>query len=86
MRKKMIHLYISNTCPFCRKVLNAADAMGLKEGIDYTTINSSAGTQGADKVLEVGGTYMVPFLMDGDHFMYESDDIIEYMRKKSRSL
>ena len=44
-------------------------------------IDAAPGTPGADVVLSVGGDYMVPFLIDGDHFMYESDDIIEYMKK-----
>jgi glutathione S-transferase len=79
----MIQLYLSSTCPFCLKVVKAANAMGLREGVDYATVDSAPGTPGADKVRAVGGDYMVPFLIDGDHFMYESDDIIEYMRKKT---
>ena len=78
----MINLHISPTCPFCIKVLKAIEQMGLQEGIDYITIDSSPGTAGRAKVLQVGGKSMVPFLIDGDHFMYESDDIIAYFRNK----
>ena len=57
--------------------------MGLEEGKDFTIVNAASGTPGADVVLKVGGDYMVPFLIDGDHFMYESDDIIEYLKKNA---
>ncbi len=32
-------------------------------------------------VVRVGGDYMVPFLIDGDTAMYESDDIIVYLKE-----
>lgn len=79
----MIQLYLSANCPFCRKVLKAADQMGLEEGKNFTIVNAVPGTPGADVVLKVGGDYMVPFLIDGDHFMYESDDIILYLKKNA---
>ncbi len=81
----MIELYLSARCPFCQKVLAAAGKMGLKEGKDFTTIDAAQGTPGGEVVLRVGGDYMVPFLRDGEMFMYESDDIIEYMKKKLRN-
>ncbi len=77
----MIQLYLSASCPFCQKVLRASREMGLEEGKDFTTVNAASGTPGADVVKKVGGDYMVPFLIDGDHFMYESDDIIVYLKK-----
>lgn len=79
----MIELYLSTRCPFCQKVLKAAGQMGLKEGKDFKVIDAGPGTPGRDVVLKVGGDTMVPFLIDGDVFMYESDDIIAYMKKKA---
>ena len=81
----MIELYLNARCPFCQKVLAAVGKMGLKEGKDFKTINAAPGTPGAEKVLRVGGDTMVPFLIDGEHFMYESDDIIAYMEQKFRN-
>lgn len=78
----MIELYLSARCPFCQKVLAAAGKMGLKEGKDFKTIDAAPGTPGAEVVLRVGGDTMVPFLIDGETFMYESDDIIAYMKKE----
>ena len=78
----MIKLYINARCPFCQKVLSAAQKIGLEDGKDFTTIDAAPGTPGSAVVLSVGGEYMVPFLIDGDTSMYESDDIIAYLKKK----
>ncbi len=80
----MINLHISLSCPFCQKVLRATEEMGMKEGVDYITVDSSPGTAGRQKVVEIGGKGIVPFLIDGDHSMYESDDIIEYLRRQQK--
>jgi len=76
----MVELYISSTCPFCIKVIRAADQMGLSEGKDYAIVDAAHGTPGRQKVIDTGGKSMVPFLIDGEKSMYESDDIIEYLR------
>lgn len=68
-------------CPFCRKVAKAADSFGLKEGRDFIVIDAAPGTPGREVVLSRGGKAMVPFLIDGDTSMYESDDIITYLKK-----
>lgn len=78
----MIQLYSRNSCPFCQKVLRVIAEMNLKEGVDYELIDASQGTPGREVVLKVGGKGMVPFLIDGDTNMYESNDIIDYIRKK----
>ncbi len=77
----MVELYIASTCPFCIKVIRAADQMGLAEGKDYQIVDAAMGTPGRQTVVETGGKSMVPFLIDGDASMYESDDIIAYLRR-----
>lgn len=77
----MVNLYLSARCPFCQKVLSAAKKLGLEEGKDFTTVDAAPGTPGSAVVLSVGGDYMVPFLIDGQTSMYESDDIIAYLKK-----
>ncbi|MCP4339477.1 MAG: glutaredoxin [Desulfobulbaceae bacterium] len=78
----MIQLYLSASCPFCKKVVLAASQFGLQEGKDFATIDAAPGTAGREVVLSVGGKTMVPFLIDGDTSMYESDDIVAYLKKK----
>jgi len=78
----MVQLYVREGCPYCRKVLAAVQQFGLEEGKDFTSIDASVGSPGREIVLKVGGKIMVPFLIDGDISMYESDDIIAYLKKK----
>ena len=80
----MVELYLNARCPYCQKVLAAVKKFGLKEGEHFSVIDAAPGTPGNDVVLKVGGDTMVPFLIDGDVSMYESDDIIAYMEKKFR--
>lgn len=80
----MIQLYIWNSCPFCQKVLKAAREIGLKENVDYIIVDGAPGTPGRAVVEKTGGKAMVPFLVDGTTSMYESDDIIAYLRQVSR--
>lgn len=78
----MVELYVTSTCPFCIKVIRESEAMGLVEGQDYLIVEAAHGTPGRKKVVDTGGKSMVPFLMDGESWMYESDDIIDYLRGK----
>ena len=79
----MIQLYISYGCPFCQKVLKRIiKKFKLKEGIDYEIIEAGRGTPGRETVLKVGGKEMVPFMIDGNTSMYESDEIIKYISRK----
>jgi len=80
---EMIQLYLWRSCPFCQKVIRAAEELGLKEGVEYNAIEAGPGTKGRDIVEKTGGKAMVPFLVDGDVSMYESDDIIAYLRDKA---
>ncbi|MEE4314821.1 MAG: glutathione S-transferase N-terminal domain-containing protein [Desulfofustis sp.] len=80
----MLELYVRDGCPFCRKVLDAARELGLKEGEDYRVIDAAPNTPGRQTVLEIGGQAMVPFLIDGDRSMYESDDIVDYLRQQTQ--
>jgi glutathione S-transferase len=77
----MIQLYIWNSCPFCLKVVKAAQEIGLQENVDYTIVDGAPGTPGRALVEKTGGKSMVPFLVDGATSMYESDDIIAYLKK-----
>jgi glutathione S-transferase len=78
----MVEIYFSGRCPFCIKVVRAAEQMGLVEGEDYRLIEAGPGTAGRQTVIDTGGREMVPFLIDGEVSMYESDDIIAYLRTR----
>ena len=60
----------------------AAAELGLVEGKDFEAIPAGPGTPGRLTVEARGGSQMVPFLVDGQTAMYESDDIIDYLRRR----
>jgi glutaredoxin 3 len=74
----MLILYWRPTCPYCHKVLDAAQALGLvfeKRDIAVPTI--------AVELIQRGGKRQVPYLVDTDRMveLYESMDIIAYLQK-----
>lgn len=79
----MIELYLWDACPYCKKVSAAARELGLIKGTDYTIIDGSPGSLGRLTVERTGGKSMVPFLIDGETSMYESEDIIAYLKTKN---
>ena len=79
-----MELFIYETCPFCLKVRDAMKGMGYKEGEDITLVDAHQ-EENKERLLTLGGKTQVPFLVDGDTTMYESDDIIEYLNQKKES-
>lgn len=73
----MFDLYILETCPYCKKVMSFLDENGVK----YNKIDI-ADKKSEDALIQSGGKRQVPFLIDKDRNiqMYESADIIEYLK------
>lgn len=74
----MITLYVKTGCPFCAKVLKKAEELG----ISYEEKNI-ADPAVADELIARGGKRQVPYLVDGETEMYESDAIITYLETKN---
>lgn len=72
----MIDLYVSETCPYCRKVMNFIE----KESVRYNKKDISI-PENYEMLINLGGKFQVPFLYDVDNeiSLYESDDIIKYL-------
>ena len=73
----MLDLFILETCPYCRKVMSFLDEKGVKYNkVDITDKPTE------EALIKMGGKRQVPFLVDTDRNiqMYESDDIIEYLK------
>lgn len=78
----MVRLYQYDTCPYCQRVIRAAESLGLVAGKDIEYVEAFQGTPGRAEVVRLGGQSQVPFLVDGTVHMYESADIIAYLRSK----
>jgi glutathione S-transferase len=75
----MLTLYFSPSCPFCQRVLQVAE--NLKITFDLKDITADDATRA--ELIEKGGKGQVPYLVDTekDVAMYESSDIIDYIRE-----
>ena len=73
----MLIIFILPTCPYCKKVIDYLKTTKLK----YKLLDIDD-THYYDELIQLGGKRQVPFLFDNDKnvMMYESDDIIEYLK------
>ncbi len=76
----MYILYTKTGCPFCEKVLAAAGELGIT--LEERNI---ADEKNLAELMERGGKRQVPFLFDEDKevSMYESDDIVQYLKARA---
>ncbi|MCB9642586.1 MAG: glutathione S-transferase N-terminal domain-containing protein [Myxococcales bacterium] len=70
-------LFESETCPFCRKVREVLSEMDL----EYVSYPTARGSQHREKLKELGGKKLFPFLMDPNtgRRIYEAEEIITYL-------
>ena len=75
----MLTLFYKPTCPYCQRVLGEAEEMGIKMNLKDISADEAV----AAELIEVGGKRQVPYLVDEERgeSMYESGDIIEYLRE-----
>ena len=73
----MLTLYIKTGCPWCRKVLNTGEELGI--AFEEKNI---ADDSVAEELIKRGGKRQVPYLVDSERNieMYESADIDAYLR------
>jgi len=74
----MLTLYVKTGCPFCHKVLDAGGDLG----VTFEEKNIADDAVAAELIAR-GGKRQVPYLVDSERGveMYESDDIIAYLRE-----
>lgn len=76
----MIEIYHAERCPYCVKVRAFLEESGVSYISHPVSLRSDSPIK--EKLKSIGGKVQVPFLVDPskDTKMYESDDIIEYVR------
>lgn len=75
----MLILFHRESCPYCTKVRHFL----MDNSISYVSVVSAKGSPSRKILMKLGGKEQFPFLVDTDkgEMMYESEDIIEYVRK-----
>jgi len=73
----MVTLYQLDGCPYCEKVADRLDELG----VDYDTVWVEAMHSERNEVREVSGQRGVPVIVDEEHgvTMAESDRILEFV-------
>ena len=73
-----LELYYFPTCPFCQKVLRYMAAAGIEDKVTLKNIHADAEADAT--LVRVGGKHQVPCLFIDGVPLYESDDIVAWLR------
>jgi len=74
--KTAIRLYTGNYCPFCRRVKNELERLGL----DYEVVDADADSR--DEVIRLSGQRAIPILTIDDEVLVDSSRIIRELRSR----
>lgn len=69
-------LYFKPECPYCQKVMKYMD----EAHVELPMFNIHEGSNQSD-LIEIGGKKQVPCLIINGEALYESDDIISYLKE-----
>ncbi|MDU2565691.1 MULTISPECIES: glutaredoxin [Anaerococcus] len=69
-------LFVGTICPYCAKVENFVE----EENINIDIVNIEKDREAMRKLIEEGGKRQVPCLYHDGEYLYESDDIIDFLR------
>lgn len=77
-------LYFKPECPYCMKVLRFLDEENIRNYVSYNISDGISGEENKKNLKAHGGKVQVPYLIKEDNTgMYESDDIIEYIKENN---
>jgi glutaredoxin 3 len=74
--KTAIRLYTGDYCPFCRRVKNELERLGL----DYEAVDADA--DGREEVIRLSGQHAIPILTIDDEVLVDSPRIIRELRRR----
>jgi glutaredoxin 3 len=76
LQKTDIRLYTGDYCPFCRRVKNELERIGL----DYEAVDADADMR--EEVIRLSGQRAIPILTIGDEVFVDSSHIIRALRRR----
>ncbi len=74
--KTAIRLYTGDYCPFCRRVKQELERLG----IEYDAVDADA--DGREEVIRLSGQRAIPILTIGDEVLVDSSHIIRELRRR----
>jgi glutaredoxin 3 len=76
LQKTVIKLYTGEYCPFCRRVKNELERLGL----DYEAVDADADMR--EEVIRLSGQRAIPILTIDDEVLVDSSHIIRELRSR----
>mgnify|MGYP003289258927 FL=1 len=76
LQKTGIGLYTGDYCPFCSRVRNELERLGL----DYEAVDADADMR--EEVIRLSGQRAIPILTIGDEVLVDSSHIIRELRNR----
>lgn len=76
LQKTVIRLYTGDYCPFCKRVKNELERLGL----DYDTVDAEGDMR--EEVIRLSGQRAIPILTIGDEVLVDSSHIIRELRNR----
>ena len=76
LQKTVIRLYTGDYCPFCTRVKNELERLGL----DYEAVDADADMR--EEVIRLSGQRAIPVLAIGDEILVDSSHIIRELRNR----
>lgn len=73
---KYYKLFVGTVCPYCKKVENFMK----EENIELEVVNINEDRDALNELVEKGGKRQIPCLYHDGEYLYESDDIIEFLK------
>ena len=80
--RPILVLYYKPTCPFCQKVLNFLE----ENNLDVPLKNVDEDHKAREELLHLGGKTQVPCLFIDGKPLFESGDIIDWLKEKKDDL
>ena len=73
-------LFVGTICPYCKKVENFMN----ENNIEIEIVNIEEDREAMNELIEKGGKRQVPCLLHDGNYLYESDDIIEFLSQNAK--
>ena len=71
-------LFVGTVCKYCKKVENFLE----ENNIDLPIVNIQENRNALTELIDKGGKRQVPCLYHDGSYLYESDDIIDFLKKE----